>query len=51
MTSELQFLKGDGKGMINATQQRHNLGENLWLGWRNPVPKPTAATGTAVQAA
>ncbi len=37
--------------MIDATQQLHNLGQNLWLGWHNPVLKPTAATGTAVQAA
>ena len=37
--------------MIDATQQLHNLGQNLWLGWHSPVLKPTAATGTAVQAA
>ncbi len=43
--------KGNGKGMIDATQQLHNLGQNLWLGWHSPVLKPTAATGTAVQAA
>src|SRR5712664_2087078 len=43
--------KGNGKGMIDATQQLHNLDQNLWLGWHSPVLKPTAATGTAVQAA
>jgi hypothetical protein len=51
MKREFQFIKGNGKGKINATQQLHNLGQNLWLGWHNPVLKPTAATGTAVQAA
>ncbi len=34
--------------MINATQQLHDLGQNLWLGWHNPVLKPTAAAGAAV---
>jgi hypothetical protein len=51
MTRKFQFKEGNGKGMIGATQQLHNLGQNLWLGWHNPVLKPTAATGTAVQAA
>jgi hypothetical protein len=50
MTREFQFKKGNGKGMINAAQQLHNLGQNLWLGWHNHVLKPTAATGTAAQA-
>jgi hypothetical protein len=48
MTREFQFKEGTGKGMIGATQQLHNLGQNLWLGWHNAVLKPTAATGTAV---
>src|SRR5258708_39587099 len=43
--------KGNGKGMMDATQRLHNLGQNLWLGWHNPVLKPTAATGTAGQGA
>jgi hypothetical protein len=51
MTREFQFKKGHGKRMINATQQLHNLGQNLWRGWHNPGLKPTAAMGTAVQAA
>jgi len=51
MTREFQFKKGNRKGIISATQQLHNLGQNLWLGWHNPALKPTAATGTAVQAA
>jgi hypothetical protein len=29
-------------------QQLHNFGQNLRLGWHNPVLKPAAATGTAV---
>lgn len=37
--------------MISATQQLHNLGQNLWLGCRNPVLRPKDATGMAVQAA
>ncbi len=51
MTREFQFKKGNGKGMINATQQLHNLGQNLWLGWHNPVLKRAAARGKLVQAA
>jgi hypothetical protein len=51
MTREFQFKEGNGKGIINAIQQLHNLGQNLWLGWHNLVLKPTAATATAVQAA
>jgi hypothetical protein len=51
MARESQFKKRNEKGMINAPQQLHNLGQNLWLSWRKPVLKPTAATGTAVQAA
>jgi hypothetical protein len=37
--------------MIDAAEQLHDFGQNLWLGWHNPVLKPTATTGTAVQAA
>jgi len=48
MAREFQFKKGNEKGMINVPQQLHNLGQNLWLGWHNPVLKPAAATGTAV---
>jgi hypothetical protein len=51
MTREVQFKTGNGKGIINATQQIHNLGQNLWLRWHNPVLKPMAAPATAVQAA
>jgi hypothetical protein len=51
MTREFQFKEGHGKGIINAKQQLDNFGQNLWLGWHNPMLKPTAATGTAVQAA
>jgi hypothetical protein len=51
MTREFQFKKGNGNGVISATQQLHNLGQNLWLGRHNPVLKPTAATDMAVQAA
>jgi hypothetical protein len=51
MTREFQFKEGNGKGRIDATQQLHDFGQNLWLGWHHPVLKPTAATGTAVQAA
>jgi hypothetical protein len=51
MTREFQFKEGNGKGIINATEQLHNFGQNLWLSWHIPVLKPTAARGTAVQAA
>src|SRR5260370_39870296 len=40
--------KRNGKGMINVARQLHSRGQNLWLGWHDPVMKPTAATGTAV---
>jgi hypothetical protein len=39
--------------MINAAQQLHNYGQNLWLGRHNhnPVLKPAAATGMGMKAA
>jgi len=48
MAREFQFKKGNGKEIINATQQLHNSVRISGFSWHNPVLKPAAATGTAV---